>query len=74
MELFRIGELGVKFGHRHDDGSWGTFEPTPEHHSSADHDPERDWANGTIYKCTTCDEEILVSAPGDPDDSDAPRR
>jgi hypothetical protein len=39
----------------------GTFEPTSSHHSPSDHDPERDWATGTIYKCTSCDEEIVVA-------------
>jgi hypothetical protein len=74
MELFRIGELGVKFSHQHEDGSWGEFEPEPEHHGSGAHDPESDWASGTIYKCNSCDEEILVTAAGAPDDPDAPRR
>ena len=50
----------------HDDGTWGSFEPTPEHRDRLT-TAERDWANGTIYKCTSCDEEILVGrAPGHP--------
>jgi hypothetical protein len=60
MDLARVAELNLRFQHRHDDGSIGTFEPEPSHHSPSDHDPERDWANGTIYKCTSCDEEIVV--------------
>lgn len=60
MDLARVAELNLRFQHRHDDGSLGTFEPEPSHHSPTDHDPERDWAKGTIYKCTTCDEEIVV--------------
>ena len=53
MDLARVAELNLSFQHRHDDGSFGTFEPERSPHSSADHDPERDWASGTIYKCTT---------------------
>jgi hypothetical protein len=44
------------------------FEPAAPHHSPTDHDPERDWANGTIYKCTACDEKVVVSPLGDPRD------
>jgi hypothetical protein len=61
MDLSRVADLNLTFEHRHDDGTLGTFEPKPSHHSPSDHDPERDWATGTIYKCTTCDEEIIVS-------------
>jgi hypothetical protein len=60
MDLSRIADLNLSFQHRHDDGTFGTFEPERSHHSPTDHDPERDWASGTIYKCTTCDEEIIV--------------
>jgi len=58
MDLSRIAALNLTFEHRHDDGTLGTFEPEPDPHSP--HDPERGWASGTIYKCTTCDEEIIV--------------
>ena len=61
MDLSRVAELNFSFQHRHDDGALGTFEPRPSHHRPSDHDPERDWAAGTIYKCMTCDEEIIVA-------------
>ena len=61
MDLARIAELNLRFEHRHSDGTVGSFEPSPPHHSPSDHDPERDWASGTIYKCTSCDEEIVVA-------------
>jgi hypothetical protein len=64
MDLGRLAEISITFQHRHDDGKWGTFEPKPAHHSPGDHDPEREWAAGTIYKCTSCDEEIVVSHDG----------
>ena len=61
MDLSRVADLNIRFQHRHTDGTLGTFEPEPSHHSPTDHDPERAWASGTIYKCTTCDEEIIVA-------------
>lgn len=62
MDLSRVADLNIHFQHRHNDGTLGSFEPEPSHHSPTDHDPERDWASGgTIYKCTTCDEEIIVA-------------
>jgi hypothetical protein len=34
------------------------------HHDPADHDPERTWRDGArIFRCTTCDEEVVVLAP-----------
>ena len=66
MDLLQIAEYTVRLQHRHEDGSLGTFEAVERsHHSPSDHDPERDWGNGTIYRCGTCDEEIVVT-PVDP--------
>ncbi|MBI3748476.1 MAG: hypothetical protein HY262_06490 [Chloroflexi bacterium] len=61
--MFQLGGLEsiIRLEHRHDDGTWATFEPRPIHHDPADHDPERDWANGRIYVCATCNEEIRVA-------------
>jgi hypothetical protein len=63
--MFQLGGLEqlVRLEHRHDDGSWGTFEPRPGHLDPADRDPERDWANGQIYACTSCNAEIRVTDP-----------
>jgi hypothetical protein len=66
MDLLRASEVSLQLHHQHEDGSWGVFEPVAAHHSPADHDPERDWANGTIYKCSACDEQVVVSPLGDP--------
>ena len=49
--------------HRHGDERHPMTERS--HHDSADHDPERDWAQGArIFRCTRCDEEIVVMPPG----------
>ena len=63
MDLIRA-EMELRIQHRHGDGSWGTFERRPSEHSASDHDPERDWVNGVIYACSTCDEQIRVTHPG----------
>jgi len=69
MDLLRVGELQLHIQHQHSDGSWEDLEPRPQ--SSADHDPEREWANGTIYACKRCDELVRVRL--DEEDETAPR-
>ena len=57
-------ETALRLEHRHDDGSWSPLVLRPSHHDAAEHDPERDWAKGRIYACTTCSEEIRVTDAG----------
>ena len=59
MDYGRISELSLGLQHRHSDGSWSPLEPRSSH-DPADHDPEREWASGTIYVCPTCDEQVRV--------------
>ena len=61
--MFQLSGLvtALRLEHRHDDGSWSTLEPRPSHHDPAEHDPERDWANGRIYVCSSCNEEVRVT-------------
>jgi len=65
MDFARTVGLSLKLQHRHSDGTWGSLEPR-SHHDAADHDPEREWASGVIYACTTCDEEVRVETVEDP--------
>ena len=67
MDRLRLAELDLQMQHRHHDGSWSTLERRPAHHDAADHDPERAWAHGQVYVCTTCDEEVRI-APKEGDD------
>ena len=60
MDLARIADLNIRFQHRHNDGTSRHVRARTGPSQPA-HDPERDWASGTIYKCTTCDEEIIVA-------------
>ena len=50
MDIARISELGLG------------LEPR-SHHDPADSDPERGWANTTIYVCKACDEQVRVVDP-----------
>jgi hypothetical protein len=61
--MFQLGglEQTLRLEHRHGDGTWAPLEPRRGHHDPADHDPERDWANGRIYVCTSCNEQVRVT-------------
>jgi hypothetical protein len=54
-------DFALRLEHRHEDGSWAQLEARPSHHDPAEHDPERGWANGRIYVCSSCNEEIRVT-------------
>ena len=47
----------------HNDGTWGSLERRQEHHDPSAHDPEAGWAEGDLYVCTTCDEQVRVQYP-----------
>jgi hypothetical protein len=71
--MFQLNsELLLRLEHRHSDGSWSRLEPDTSHHDPAEHDPERGWAKGRIYRCRACDEQVRViddtaeSGPGTP--------
>ena len=36
------------------------MEYEPSHHDSAEHDPERSWRDGRIFKCNACDERVKL--------------
>jgi hypothetical protein len=57
----RLAALTVRLQHRHGDGSWTDLRPRESHDPSSS-DPERDWADGRIYACPTCDEQVRVVA------------
>lgn len=57
--------------HRHSDGSWSPMEPN--HHESADHDAERSWLRRTIFRCSSCEEEVAVTV-GTDEEGDPERR
>jgi hypothetical protein len=60
VDFSRLAEAEIRLQHQHNDGSWGTMEYQPSHHDSAEHDPERSWRDGGIFKCSACDELVKV--------------
>ena len=60
--------LELEFQHRHSDGTWAEMEAVPEEavpEDPAELDPERDWANGQLFVCKACGEQIRVAHAGD---------
>ena len=55
----------VKLLHHHGNDDWVPMLEETEHGSAA-HDMERAWLRGgRLYKCTTCEEEIVITEPPD---------
>jgi hypothetical protein len=52
-------EVG-RIQHGHGDDQWHDMVEVAPAHDSAEHDPERDWSSGRIFRCTTCADEIRV--------------
>ena len=60
MDQARLREAEYRLMHRHGDGSWGEMVEAPLQHDPASHDPERRWGFGRLFRCTSCDEGVLV--------------
>ena len=65
MDQLRFVESQYRIEHQHRDGSWGLMEEesTPLHHTPAEHDPERGWLRGRIFRCRSCSETLTIT-PG----------
>ena len=73
MDISRLQEAEYRLSHRHGDGSWGVMTESPLHHGAVEHDPERSWGLGRLFRCGTCDEEVTIvpaDADGDSDRAD----
>jgi hypothetical protein len=58
----------IKLMHRHGADDYAPMVETSEHGPEA-HDPERAWLRGArIFKCSKCEDEILVTPPGESSD------
>jgi len=54
----------VKLLHHHGNDDWVPMAEVE--HGSAAHDPERAWLRGgRIYRCTSCEEEVVITEPPD---------
>jgi hypothetical protein len=62
-----FAENEYRLEHRHEDGAWVPMTEERSHHDPADHDVERSWVNGRIFKCTAC-EKIARVLSGDETD------
>ena len=55
----------IKLMHRHGGDDYAPMAEGTEHGSSA-HDPERSWLKGArIFRCTQCEDEIVIVPNGD---------
>jgi hypothetical protein len=55
-----LNDVSFRLMHRHGEND---YVPMAEH-TSTDHDIERGWLRGArIFKCTTCEEEIILVPP-----------
>jgi len=49
----------IRLQHRHED-AWQPMSEREGTHGAAEKDVERGWSRGRIFRCDTCEEEILV--------------
>ncbi len=54
METQHMLEADLRLQHRHADGSWVELTEDHEHANPADHDTERQWPTGRIFRCKSC--------------------
>jgi hypothetical protein len=71
LPLSRFAEEEFRIQHRHRDGSYADLEEVPTHHDSAQHDPERWWGKVRTFRCTKCEETVLI---GPEEDAPLPER
>jgi hypothetical protein len=58
VDISRMRAAEYRISHRHKDGAWGEMRPVE--HSSVEHDPERQWGRGRLFKCTSCEEWAVI--------------
>jgi hypothetical protein len=50
----------ARLQHHHGGNEWHDMEEVSVSHDSAGSDPERSWARGRIFRCTSCEDEVLL--------------
>lgn len=59
--MFQVSQLELaRFQHSHGSDDWHDMVEVASSHDSAGSDPERSWARGRIFRCSTCTDEIRV--------------
>jgi hypothetical protein len=60
--VFQLAQFELsRLEHHHGGNEWHTMYEVSEAHDPAQSDPERQWARGRIFRCSTCEDEIRVS-------------
>jgi hypothetical protein len=59
-----LGELEYRMRHRHGD-EWVPMDRQPLHHGASEHDAERGWLRGVLFRCRTCDEDVILAPEED---------
>lgn len=56
----RWAAVQYRIEHQHADGGWAPLVEEGNHHDAAAHDPERQWGKRRLFRCTKCDEAVLI--------------
>jgi hypothetical protein len=60
LYLFGSSEYTFRLEHKHPDGSFGELRPRTEPLDAAGRDPDRQWSEGKLYTCKTCEAEVRI--------------
>ena len=59
--MFQFSQLELaRLQHSHGGNDWHDMHEVTSAHDSAESDPERSWAQGRIFRCSTCEDEIRI--------------
>jgi hypothetical protein len=59
--LFQSSAIELsRLQHHHGGNEWHDMEAVSPSHDSAGSDPERSWARGQIFRCVSCEDEVVV--------------
>ena len=61
--MFQSGafELNNRLKHGHGNNEWHDMVEVTPAHDAAEGDPERSWAGGRVFRCSTCEAEIRIA-------------
>lgn len=59
--MFQFSQLELaRLQHGHGDDKWHDMTEVTPAHDAAQVDPERSWASGRVFRCSTCEDEIRI--------------
>jgi hypothetical protein len=65
MPLNAVADAEYRLQHRHADGDYFEMQEVPRHHDPAEHDAERWWDRVRVFKCTRCEETVIIGPEED---------